>query len=246
MYPTTRSSRSTFVGLVTVLSVIATAACSAATAEDGAGSGSSAQTTDAATDAAPAVDGGDDLVCPKPGDVTEADVEQAFSGPWKRPATPANVCTQADVDKVKALFAQNPSVKFAELKSAMSDACGSCVFTPNTANAWGTLVEFSDGIYQNYASCYAQVTNADCGKNLAYFDICLNAVCDEGDCGSQQATQACTRKAASGGCKTFTQGVQTSCGEGGLDAIDKQCGNIFQLMAVTCGGGPNHTLNTTP
>lgn len=176
-------------------------------------------------------------VCPKPGDVTEADVQQAFDGPWKGPGTPKNVCTQADIDKVRALFKASSSVKFADLEAALSGNCGACVFTPSSAATWGMLVKFPDGVYQNYAACYATATNETCGKNLAYFDICLNAVCDEADCGSTQATQACTRKAAQGGCKTFTAGVQQGCGDTGLDTIDKQCGNIFQLMAVTCGGG---------
>lgn len=176
-------------------------------------------------------------VCPKDGDVTEQDVQGAFDGPWKGPGAPKNVCTQTDIDKVRALFKASQSVTFKDMKAALSANCASCVFTPNSAATWGMLVEFTDGVYQNYAACYAVATNDGCGKNLAYFDICLNAVCDEADCGSTQAVSACQKKAAAAGCKTFTQGVQTSCGDNGLTTIDEKCGNIFQLMAVTCGGG---------
>jgi len=190
----------------------------------------------AVADPEPEADAGPS-VCPKDGDVTEADVQGAFDGPWKGPGAPKNVCNQTDIDKVRALFKASSSVTFADMKSNLSAGCASCVFTPNTAANWGMLVEFTDGVYQNYAACYAVATNDGCGKNLAYFDICLNAVCDEADCGSTQAVSACQKKAAAAGCKTFTQGVQTSCGDNGLTTIDDKCGNIFQLMAVTCGGG---------
>jgi hypothetical protein len=187
--------------------------------------------------------GTDPGVCPKPGDVTEADVQQAFSGPWKGPGAPKNVCSQTDLDKVKALFGGAASVKFADVKAALSANCASCVFTPNTAATWGMLVEFSDGVYQNYAACYGAVTNDNCGKGLAYLDICTNALCDEADCGSAQAVTACSRKAVSGGCKSFATSVTTACGQDGLAKIDAQCGNIFQLMAVTCGGGTDAGLD---
>jgi hypothetical protein len=182
-------------------------------------------------------------VCPKPGDVTEADVQQAFDGPWKGPGAPKNVCLQGDIDKVRALFAASASVKFADLKAALSGNCASCVFTPNTAATWGPLVEFKDGVYQNYAACYGVTTNDNCGKNLAYFDICLNALCDDAECGSAQAVTACQRKAGAGGCKAFTSAFSTACGQDNLEKLDKQCGNIFQVMAVTCGGGLDSGLD---
>jgi hypothetical protein len=243
---TLRAISSTFVNLLTFLS-IATAACTAAPVDDGARSGSSAQTTDASAPTADsAVDGGEEQVCPQPGDVTLGDVVQSLKGPWKAPSAPRTDCTQADLDQVKALFQQNPGVKVAALKSAMSASCGSCVFTQNTDANWGTFVEFTDGIYENYGACYAHVTNADCAKNLAYLYVCLNGVCDEASCGSTQAARACSRSAAAGGCKTFTNAASTACGQGAFDAIDPKCGNIYQLMAVTCGGGVNHTLDTNP
>lgn len=200
---------------------------------------------DAKTTTKPKSDGGDTTtddggttsdVCPKPGQVTEADVQQAFNGPWKGPGAPKNVCTQQDVDKVKALFKSSQQVKFADIQSALSANCASCVFTPNTAATWGPLVQFQDGYYQNYASCYAIASNDNCGKNLAYSDICLNAVCDETDCGSQQAQQACIKKAINDGCKTFSAGISSACGND-LTSLDNSCGNLFQLMGVVCGGG---------
>lgn len=193
----------------------------------------------------PPIDPGDP-VCPRGGDVTELDVQQAFNGPWKAPSAVQNVCTQTDLNKVKTLFQSSTSVTFTALKSALAPSCASCVFTPDSASGWGMLVEFTDGVYQNYASCYAHATNASCAKNLAYFDICLNAVCDEADCGSSQAVRSCNTKASTGGCSTFSQSVNTACGQTGLDTIDSKCGNIFQLMAVTCGGGVNSPLNTAP
>ncbi len=198
--------------------------------------------TDAKTDAKPKVDASEEPadtgpeVCPKPGDVTEADVQQAFDGPWKGPGAPKNVCTQQDIDKVKALFAGSQQVKFTDIQGALSQTCAACVFTPNSAANWGPLVQFSDGYYQNYAACYAIASNDNCGKNLAYFDICTNAVCDETECGSQQAVSACVKKAVSGGCKTFAAGIQSGCGSA-LDTLDAQCGNLFQLMGAVCGGG---------
>lgn len=230
---------------VLLLGLVGTVACTAGTSSDAEQSAAAQTAKDASADAS---DGGadDDAgtsgTCPKAGDVTVADVQQAFDGAWKGPGAPKNVCTQTDIDALKKLFVGSNNVKFADMRQALSGACQSCVFTPSTATTWGPLVDFSGGVYQNYAACYAAVTNDECGKDLAYSDVCLDAVCDETDCGSPQAQQACTKKAMNAGCKTFTVGIQQSCGAN-LDKLDAQCGNLFQLVAVTCGGGAGSAID---
>ncbi len=189
----------------------------------------------------PTIDAGPPT-CGLGGSVTTADVEQAFNGPWKGPGAPKNVCTQADIDALKQLFATANSVKFTDIKAAVTATCGACVFTSEASATWGPLVEFQDGTYQNYAACYATVSNNTCGQNLAYSDICFEAVCDDAACGSAQAKQTCIRQAVSNQCSTFTTGIQQSCGAN-LDSLDAKCGNLFQLIGVTCGGGIGSTLD---
>jgi len=236
------SSGSALLGLVTLFSAFASVACTASSADEAA-SGASAQSTNAGP---PTVEAADGQICPPPGEVTETEIKETFGGPWKEPPAPTEACTQADIDKVKALFAQSSRVKFAEMKAAVSPACGSCVFTPSSASAWGVLVVFPDGVYENYGACHAHASNADCAENVAYFATCVRSVCNESSCGSSQATSRCEEVAAVNGCRTFTTAVQKSCGDWGIENIERRCTNIFQSIAVTCGGGLYHKLNTTP
>lgn len=240
-----RSPLATALGLVftTALSAIACAVPSA----DEAGSAAAAQSVDASVDAV--ADGGDidggAGVCTGQGSFTVADAEQALGGGWKAPAPPSAACSQADLDAAKALFAAPAgSVTFTALENALGAGCRSCVFTPSTAASWGPFVRFSDGVYTNYAACFAVATNAACARDVTHHDLCIASVCSEDDCGSMQATTACSRKASnSGACKAITTSIQQDCGDSGLEAMEAQCGNIFQVMAMTCGGGAASALD---
>lgn len=177
------------------------------------------------------------LECPRTGIVTETDVQQAFDGPWKGPGIPPAACSQADLDALKTLFKSSSNVQFKQIKDALGATCATCAFTASSAATWGPFVDFADGTYVNYGACYATIAGDACGRNVSYFDVCTNALCDEAECGSQQAVASCSRTVATagGGCATFTAGIQTSCGS--LDAVDAACGSVFQLLATVCGGG---------
>lgn len=169
--------------------------------------------------------------------LSETTLDVAFGGGWRGPGAPQQLCTQADVDALKALFKASTSVKFEDVKTALGATCASCAFRPASGTTWGPFVESSGGgTYANYASCFALATNTPCARDLAYYQACLDTSCEDAVCGSSQATRTCMKTAGTSQCQTFATALKQSCGSK-LDEIDRQCGNIFQVISATCGGG---------
>ena len=194
-------------------------------------------------------DGG--AVCPTTAPITAASIDAQL--PWKPAAAAQNVCTQQNIDALKALFKSAPAgVKFADMKTSLGAACASCAFSPIGAPNWQVFVEDGSGAIDNRTgSCFAARVGgacgprygAVCGKARFRFETCMDIACTTNDCGSEQARQACLNKAQKGACKAVSGAYALACpNEADLLAV---CGNIFQAIATSCSGGPNHTIDTT-
>jgi hypothetical protein len=237
--------------LFALASVTALTGLMAATAASGCSSSSPGATeTDAATagdtsKAMPPKDSGatDDGAmpagtCPTTDPITAADIEMQLK--WVPPAAPQSVCTQKNIDDLRALFVKGMgSAKFTDIETTLGATCSPCVFTPTTAANWGPLVKDPMGYLQNeVGSCLAQVENAACGKAFFEFDTCLVAACPASDCGDQTAIDACQTKAAKGACKALNATVGTACPKISTElAMGGICADTLNSIAVSCGGG---------
>lgn len=172
--------------------------------------------------------------CPGPEIIAQSAVEADLGGPWRGPGAAKAACSQGDIDAVKGLFANATEVAFADVEKAIGASCKACVFTPSTETTWGPFVRFGSGYYPNYAACLALATSEECGRQIAYAELCYDKACDE-SCGTGTQRTACVQKARAGACKTFADGVDRSCGAK-LEAAFDGCQTVFQLMAATCGG----------
>lgn len=248
--------------LFALASVTALTGLMAATAASGCSSTttSSADTNDAAQsgdtskpptppkDAAPSTDDAATApaVCPSTTEITAADIEMTFK--WVAPKPIQNVCTQKNLDDLKALFVKGMGgAKYTEIKTTLGANCAACAFSKKDAANWQLFVEDGIGFISNStASCLATVENAACGKAAFEFDICLRSVCSQADCGMDQtAISACQKKAVKGACKKLSTDFGTACGANlQADLTDKCTGPVADL-AVVCGGGPDGGLDSS-
>jgi hypothetical protein len=183
-------------------------------------------------------------VCPTTDPITAADIEAQLQ--WLPPAAVQTVCTQQNIDDLKALFKAAPAgggVKYVDIKKSLGTACAACAFSPIKGPNWQVFVEDTSGAIDNRTgSCFAQLENADCGKKRFQWESCLDAACPETDCGADKV-QACTQKAQKGACKDLTDVYAKACpNETDILPI---CGNIFSAIAVSCSGGPDAGIDAS-
>lgn len=188
-------------------------------------------------------------VCPTTATITAADIDAQVK--WKAPAAPQNVCTQQNIDALKALFSGSAGAKYADIKIALGASCASCAFSPMTGANWQVFAEDGIGAIDNRTgSCFAQRAGGACGPRYgavcghARFRVetCLDSACPQTDCGSPAAVQACRVKAMKGACKSIVDAYAVAC-TNEADLI-KHCDNLYDSIATSCSGGPNHTINT--
>lgn len=235
--------------LTGLVATVAAAGCSSTTTAAGTDTDAAVATGDAAVkpkDAAPADPdtGVGPATCPTTDAITVADVEASFK--WNPPAAPQSVCTQKNLDDLRALFKTGMgSAKFTDIQTTLGTTCGACVFTPSTATAWGLFLTDTSGkvVGDNSGpSCLAQIDSAACGKADAEFTACTDSAC--ADCATDQATiDACTTKAAKGACKAVTAAAGTACTK--TAEAKTFCSDTLSIIAVSCGGGPDGGLDAS-
>jgi hypothetical protein len=225
---------------------------------------SSTTTTADATDAATATDSSkpvtpkdaappDDAAtgpttCPTNTAITAADIEAKAS--WVPPAAPQNICTQANIDALKAKFAADKAAGktgtlFTDIKAALGATCAGCAFGPQAAQHWPPYVELTGGgtMSNRTASCLAQVESAACGKAYFEYDFCLaQLACNTTDCTTSAAVTACgkTASAKGGACYTLGQAFATECPNftANVDAAGP-CGSSPAAVAASCAAYPD-------
>lgn len=235
-------------GLAGVLATAAIPGCSsdtteATTADDGGGD-VTADVKKTPMEAAPEeVPETGPATCPPTTPIAATDLTK-----WEPPAAVQDVCTQANVDALKAAFKASTtgSVKFADIKTTLGATCSACVFSPlNTDGGltpnWSVFVETGTGAYDNRtASCFARLKDETCGRTRSNFEFCLRAACKMPDCATDADVKTCKTKAQSGACKAITDAYVAACPNESelLDAC-----NIYASIGVSCSGGPDGGLD---
>jgi hypothetical protein len=179
--------------------------------------------------------------CPSTDPITAADIEKQIQ--WLPPKPFQSVCTQANIDDLKALFKAAPpaGVAFTDINAKLGPACAACAFSSDkdTTN-WQVFAKY-DGkaaVQNESGSCFAQVKDAACGKARFEWEECLDIACSEADCGADKRT-ACFPKSykVGGACKAITDAYVAACPD--EQAYIDACGTTFKSLAVSCAGGPS-------
>jgi hypothetical protein len=225
----------------------AVAASGCSTTDGGIDTGDAANTGDTAKpDAKPKTPEGDGpvdppTVCPTTDPITAADIEKQLN--WLPPAAVQSVCTQANIDDLKALFKSAPAtgVAFTDINTKLGATCAACAFSNDKSTTnWQVFAKFDgkSAVQNESGSCFAQIKDAACGKARFEWETCLDIACPETDCGADKR-QACFPKAykVGGACKAITDAYVAACPDeqGLIDA----CGTTFKSLAVSCAGGPD-------
>jgi hypothetical protein len=184
----------------------------------------------------PVVDSGP-AVCPPTDPITAADLSA-----WMPPPPVQDVCNQANIDALKAAFnASTTGVKYTDIKTALGTDCSACVFSPlaeadgGATPNWSIFVETNGGAIDNReGSCFARLSDTNCGKNRYLFEACLRAACTSADCGSDSAVTACKKAVQNGACKDITTAYVAACPN--ETALLDQC-NTYSSIAYGCSGG---------
>jgi hypothetical protein len=191
-------------------------------------------------------------ICPTTDIITSADIDMQLK--WAPPKAPQAVCTQQNLDDLKALIIKNGTMgtKFADIKSTIGTTCAGCAFSKDTDTNWQVYIETTGttpGFVSNRtASCAAQVEGAACGKAFFQVDICTKIVCSTTDCGGDAEVTACIKKAiATGGaCNDLDKAFIAACpaAQTTFDAAGP-CASSPASIAVTCGGGLDGGLDAS-
>jgi hypothetical protein len=229
-------------GLVGALAATAIPGCSSDSTETAATDGGSADASvdvrrvplEAAPEPLPEAG---PAVCPPTTPIAAADLTK-----WEPPAAIQDVCTQQNVDALKAAFKASTtgSVKFGDIKTALGAACSGCVFSPLNDDAgltpnWAIFVETGTGAFDNRtASCFARLKDETCGRTRSQFEFCLRVACKLPDCATDADVKTCKSKVQSGACKTITDAYVAACPD--ETALLAAC-NIYSSIALSCSGG---------
>jgi hypothetical protein len=192
-------------------------------------------------------------VCPTSTPISQAEIDGQLN--WLPPASPQNVCTQQNIDALKAKFkAASGGVTFTDIRTTLGAACAACAFSATGAANWQVFAEASGttALENSAASCFAQRVGGDCGprygavcgKARFRFETCLAIACPDADCGGASQVAACQVKAQKGACKGIIDAYVAAC-PNEVDILPS-CDNTFKAIATSCSGGPNHTIDTTP
>jgi len=188
--------------------------------------------------------------CPTTDTITGDDIETAL-GPWKGPGGVSTDCNQNDIDAIKGLFAAagtGGTVKYTDMQSAVSANCAGCMFTPKAggdAGRWGMYVEVDGGNFldNRLGSCFGEAKDETCGKTRFEWQYCIRAACPLSDCVTDTAQKKCYAAASEGACKDVTTAYTTACPN--EKTLIAGCTSIYQVMAATCGGGPDGGLDAS-
>jgi len=228
--------------LTGLMAAVAASGCSSTTTVD---PGTAETGVDAKTDAPAKVDAAtpeEDTgagTCPTTTPVTAADIGLT----WVAPGAPQNVCNQADLDALKAVFAAGKgSAKYSDIEKSLGATCGPCVFTAVKGTRWGMIIK--DGANpvadNSLGACFGALSTAECGKARFEIDSCLDIACPQSDCGTD--TSACNTKALKGACKSFVTPYTAACPD--ESALLTNCANFVRIIEITCGGGADGGLDS--
>ena len=219
--------------LVSVL-ILGAVACSSTTTvvtTDGGTTGDAAPKDAAGKDTAPPGDGSTTACAPQ-------DVSSFKPDAIVPPATKAGACTTLDASNFFD-FCVDPGDTTqctAMTKDTTKAACLKCLTTPETATAWGALIEDANNLIRNnIAGCLQVKGDAACAKAVEEDTQCSHAACPDtvcpvpsGDKAALAALNACLTKAGTTVCKTYHTAAACLNGDSGAAAACVGTGNTFK------------------
>jgi hypothetical protein len=161
---------------------------------------------------------------------------------WVAPGPVQSVCSQQNLDDLKALFDKGKgSAKYSDIEKTLGATCGPCVFTQVKSPTWGVIVKDGTAVVADNSSgsCFGQLSDGTCGKAVFELDACVNLVCPQ----SCSDRQACTSKALKGACKDYGTAFQKGCPEAAT--LEPQCDNFIKIIAVSCSGGADAGIDAS-
>jgi hypothetical protein len=149
--------------------------------------------------------------------------------PYKsaRPAQPG-ACSAQELTNFSAYYRAHASEDALMIgwRASVSPTCEACIFSDDTAAAWGPMVISGDGSFQvNRGGCIEKVSgNQACGKSYEQFQNCLLDACLS-KCTTQSEFTACRQDATvlQTACKAALDNVQASCGENNIGGYETEC-----------------------
>ncbi len=187
---------------------------------------------------------GDDAApgCPSTTPITEAEVDALAS--WKAPSAFQNVCTQKNVDDLKALFkASLGEVTAPDVRAALGAACAACAVSKGTDPTWQVIVENGSSTINNgLGSCLAIRDGNACGQAAFRLETCVGLACPVASCGGSGSEVQCATAAQKGACLALNDAYVATC-PGSVGADFSICSNVFGALATVCAGGPTNTIN---
>jgi len=213
----------------------------------GAVAGCSSTTTVVTTDGGGPTDGGvkadakADTGTPTDGSVaacTPQDVSAFKPDAIVPPATKAGACTTQNAsDFFDFCIDPGDTTKCTAMtKDTTLAACLKCLTTPETATAWGALIEDANNLIRNnIAGCLQVKGDAACAKAVEEDTQCAHAACPDtvcpvpsGDKAALTALNACLTKAGTTVCKTYHTAAACLNGDSGAVTACVGAGNTFK------------------
>lgn len=214
--------------------------------------GDSGTATDAGRrDATPAGDGGATAeICPSPAPTEDP--------PYKAAQNRQTTCKANIGAYIEAYIDANASATFKDLENAIAAdtantggaPCATCIFTTEDGASWGPIVYAGDGssggAFFNYGSCFEKAPggSAACGKAIQSSEFCIDSVCSDEDCGSENAKTQCVQTTLADtetGCGRFD--VQGGCGSA-IQSLNTLCGSGIDVIKVMCAQAGDAGANT--
>lgn len=151
----------------------------------------------------------------------------------------AAACSSEDVTFLGTTIHGNAQITPADLASAMaarSMACASCIFGDVCAPAWSPFV-FRDASrttgFVDFGGCVERAGGSlACATAIEAQQLCLDAVCPAGACGSAAITCRQKAQSASGACPSGP--VSTACAAE-VALVESACPDFVAVVRASCG-----------
>jgi hypothetical protein len=202
---------------------------------EGDGQGSGGLLPDGGKKPAPGTDGGAQQTDAKPPPTDSGPTScigpKPGSIPQKLSTLPRAACTQAQATAGITAF-KKPGGTLQDLYNAItSPTCRDCVFTPESASAWGPVVKLANGEFRmNWGHCGTNATGGSdsCGLAMQKGLYCVEEMCST--CATQATQDACWDHATANDCKSEWMGAASAC----PNSVNTECNDVAESIFKFC------------
>ncbi len=167
---------------------------------------------------------------PPPPPVCQPGSAAGFTGGIYVPVAPGSKCTATQITAFQNCLL-DPTANAAECDKVQGvngdDPCILCIYTPDTATAYGAFIENASGARYNVSGCVEKVAGSTtagkaCAKSFEDLSACVRYVCDANCTTATTAElQTCYTTAGAGACATYDNAYAT-------------CETTYPKIATTC------------